>query len=103
MSLRRVNPKRDRNEPAIVKALNDCGAITYRLSGTGLPDLLVGWRGVWLLLEVKAPKGRMEPDQVIFHATAKALGLPCYRVNTDEAALDVLGLDHSKPGVKPSP
>ena len=103
MSLRRVNPKRDRNEPAIVKALNDCGAITYRLSGTGLPDLLVGWRGVWLLLEVKAPKGRMEPDQVIFHATAKALGLPCYRVNTDEAALEVLGEIHSQPWVKSPP
>jgi len=27
--------------------------------------------------------------------------LPCYRVNTVEAALDVLGLDHSLP--KPCP
>lgn len=103
MSLRRVNPKRDRNEPAIVKALNECGAITYRLSGAGLPDLLVGWMGGWLLLEVKAPKGRMQPDQVIFHATAKALGLPCHRVNTVDAALDVLGLDHPKPGLTPRP
>ena len=39
----------------------------------------------------------------VHHATAKALGLPCYRVNTDEAALEVLGEIHSQPWVKSPP
>ena len=93
MSLKRNNPKRDRNEPAIVKALNQAGAITWRLSAPGVPDLLVGWQGRWLLLEVKTERGRMKPAQQIFHATATALKLPCWVVRNEAEALEVLGIE----------
>jgi hypothetical protein len=90
MSLHRRNPKRDRNERSIVAALNAAGAITHRLSAPGVPDLLVGHRGRWLLMEVKTKRGKLEPAQQLFHATAIALGLPCYKVATEEEALDLL-------------
>lgn len=47
--------RRDESEPEIVLALEAVGATVQRLSATGVPDLLVGWRrGMWLL-EVKLP------------------------------------------------
>ena len=64
MSLIRRNPKRDANEKAIVDALRDVGATVERLSGKGVPDLLVGFRGRTVLLEVKRQKrGRLTRDQ----------------------------------------
>ncbi len=49
--------KRDANEKAIVDALRAFGATIFRLSGEGVPDLLVGYRGTWMPLEVKSEKG----------------------------------------------
>ncbi len=51
--------RRDANEAAIVEALEAAGAYVQRLddSGGGVPDLLVGYRGVTKLLEVKLPLG----------------------------------------------
>lgn len=49
---------RDTNEPAIVKALKAVGASVTPLNGTGVPDLLVGFRGQTYLLEVKLPLGK---------------------------------------------
>lgn len=92
MSLRRINPKRDRCEPAIVAALNQAGAVTYRLSAADLPDLLVGYRGKYLLLECKSAKAKLEPGQEAFHATQRALNLPCFVVRSVCEALEVLGL-----------
>jgi hypothetical protein len=93
MSLRRVNPKRDRNEKPVVAALNQAGVVTYRLSSADLPDLLCGYRGRYFLVEVKSAKGRLEPGQVAFHATQTALGLPCYVVRSVDEALGLLGAD----------
>ena len=84
MSLHRRNAKRDRNERLLVEYLQKSGAVVHRISGPGLPDLLVGYRKRWLLLEVKAPKGKLEPAQVLFHGAAQALGLPCHVVYTVE-------------------
>lgn len=56
MSLRRFNPRRDAAEPGIIEALTKAGASVQPLSGKDIPDLLVGWRGSTLLLEVKTPK-----------------------------------------------
>ena len=51
--------RRDDNEREIVSTLRACGATVHRLDGAaGLPDLLVGFRGVTYLLEVKAEHGR---------------------------------------------
>lgn len=44
---------RDVNEAAIVSALRAAGASVTSLSATGVPDLLVGFRGQTFLIEVK--------------------------------------------------
>ena len=93
MNLNRRNPRRDANERAIVQALTQLpGCIVYRQSGPGLPDLLVGYRKQWVMLEVKGPRGRSEPLQIAFHATAQALGLPCHTVRNVDQALQALGV-----------
>ena len=93
MSLARHNPKRDRNERALVAALGAVpGVIVHRISGPGIPDLLVGHRKRYVLLEIKSKRGRLEPLQVAFHDTARALGLPCYVVTTIDEALAALGI-----------
>ena len=87
-----MNPKRDANEKAIFDIIDQMGAQVRRLSGAGLPDLLVGWRGRYYLIEVKGDKGRMEPDQVVFHDEAKRMRLPCHVVTTPTEALEILGV-----------
>lgn len=61
----------DVNQPDIVEALRKAGATVQPLHavGKGCPDLLVGWRGLNVLMEVKnpnVPKADRErtPDQV---------------------------------------
>lgn len=66
MSQHRRNPRRDENEPEIVDALKQAGALVERVNGAGIPDLLVGYRGVLYLLEVKTLKGRLKPAQITF-------------------------------------
>jgi hypothetical protein len=66
VSLSRHNPRRDANEPAIVEALEAVGADVWRLSGRGLPDLLVRFRGVLYAGEVKTAKGRLRASQGAF-------------------------------------
>ena len=90
MSLHRRNARRDRNEKLLIDYFTKAGALVYRLSGADLPDLLLGHRGRWLLVEVKSPKGRLKPGQQQFHATANALGLPCYTVYTLDQAREVI-------------
>ena len=70
MSLHRRNPRRDGNESAIVEVLRKRGFSVSYVSGSGLPDLVVGFRGtdktppqVWLV-EIKQPKGRFKPAQI---------------------------------------
>jgi hypothetical protein len=52
--------RHDSNQIEIVSALRQAGATVAILSnvGGGIPDLLVGWRGINLLLEVKNLDGR---------------------------------------------
>lgn len=47
--------KVDLNQDAIVQALRDAGATVQSLAaiGKGCPDLLVGWKGLNLLMECK--------------------------------------------------
>lgn len=70
MSIHRTAAKRDASEPAIVEALVRAGASVHRISARDVPDLLVGWRGRNLLMEVKTPPPplkrppkRPRPDQ----------------------------------------
>lgn len=57
MSLHRRAARRDRNEVEIVAALTAAGASVTYLSSPGVPDLLVGYQGRTLLLEVKVGLG----------------------------------------------
>lgn len=82
---------------AIVKALRKLHAFVVDLSrvGEGCPDLLVGWKGTWVLYEVKdgrkPPSAQaLTPPQLIFHASAQDMRLPCYVVRDVKEALDML-------------
>lgn len=88
--------KIDRNQPAIVAALRKVGASVSPLhgAGDGVPDLLVGWRGENLLMEVKdgekPPSAqKLTPKQVEWHG--KWLGQVVVVRSVDEA-LQALGL-----------
>ena len=64
-------PRRDVSEKGIVLALTALGCSVQPLSGKGVPDLLIGIRGMNILLECKAPGGpkggtsgrNLTPDQ----------------------------------------
>lgn len=70
----RYAPRRDLNEPEIIEEFRRHGAGVVQLDVKGVPDLLVGWKGTNLLVEVKGqvgPKGGVKgrtltPDQLIF-------------------------------------
>ena len=59
----------DANQPEIVKALKaaGCSVLDLHEVGKGCPDLLVGWQGQDLLVEIKTEDGKLEPVQVDFH------------------------------------
>ena len=84
----------DENQGLIVKALRACGA-TVRIitQGDGIPDLLVGYRGHTILMEVKdgnkPPSARqLTPAEQIFFD--QWTGGKLFIVNSVEEALDVL-------------
>lgn len=63
--MRRVGQtrKRDANEQVIVEALRAIGAKVFRISGVGVPDLLVYYRDRWQPLEVKSKGGKLTEEQ----------------------------------------
>lgn len=68
MSLNRRNPRRDTNEAIIVEALEARGFHVDRISGAGIPDLLVSRHGSQWLIEIKRPKGKYTPAQVMWRS-----------------------------------
>jgi hypothetical protein len=72
----RPNPKRDGNESAIIAYLRDQGALVLQVSGRDLPDLLVGFCGLWWPVEVKQPRGRLSPGQMVLIQRAADHQLP---------------------------
>jgi Holliday junction resolvase len=99
MSLHRRAARRDANEAEIVAALRAVGATVQQLSGEDVPDLLVGFRGVDYLVEVKqAPsKGHsaknlhavLSEGQATWHAQWR--GRPPVVVRTVGEALAAIG------------
>ena len=86
--------KIDANQPMIVMALRAAGATVQTLAavGGGVPDLLVGYHGRNLLLEVKdeckpPSKRRLTPDQAVWHATWAGT---TYVVKSEQEALQAL-------------
>jgi Holliday junction resolvase len=72
--------RRDDNELEIVKELLAAGATVTRLGERGVPDLLVGFMGVTLLIEVKTAGGHLTDDQVDWFKAWK--GAPVMIVRT---------------------
>ena len=67
MSQSRAAYRVDANQPAIVRALRDIGASVQHLHmvGHGCPDLLVGYRGVNYLMEIKSDdKASFTEDEI---------------------------------------
>ena len=62
--------KVDANHAAIVKALRQIGAEVTDLSGNGngVPDLLVAFRGMFFLLEIKVVTGKLNELQTKWFA-----------------------------------
>jgi hypothetical protein len=91
--------KRDANEADIVTALRAVGATVLQIDDTDAPDLLVGFRGVNYLLEVKRPAGkrggisadgqRLSDGQEQWHARWR--GFRPAVVTTPEQALAAIG------------
>lgn len=88
MSLSRRNPKRDTAEPAIVERLRQLGAWVQPLSGSNVPDLLVRFKGVNHLVEVKTGRAKLRPGQ---QAAALVWGWVTLR-DPEEATSWLLGL-----------
>lgn len=93
MSLHRVNPKRDANEPEIRARFAHHGWQTEQLSGAGMPDLLAvvwstrdsqvnPWR-LMVLVDVKERKGKPTPAQEKKWAELAAKGIPVYVARTE--------------------
>ncbi len=89
MSLNRYNPRRDQNEPEICKALNALGLVYYRLDQP--VDLLVLHKGLWKLMEVKMPDGRLNRDQVEMFELCRDMGAQhLYVIRSVDDLLEVL-------------
>ena len=89
--------KIDDNQNEIVQALRQCGASVQTLAavGQGVPDILIGYRGRNLCVEIKdgsksPSKRRLTADQVMWHRQWK--GQVCVVESIDEA-LELLRLD----------
>lgn len=80
----RYNAKRDSNEGDIVDYLRKAGCSVERISGTGIPDLLVGLHGLNLLMEVKVPGKKLRESQEEWHMEWK--GQRVIVETVDEAA-----------------
>ena len=68
MKYQGYNPKRDANEPEIVEALQAVGASVLRADDV---DLIVGYRGVNYLMEIKTPEGKLNKKQQKFFRSWK--------------------------------
>lgn len=93
---------RDAAEPAIIDALRAAGASVHQLNGKDILDLLVGYRGVTYLLEVKSRLTNTRKDGHTRKSTTKVSagqmafmeswkGGPTRVVHTPEEALYAVG------------
>ena len=87
----------DQNHDQVVTALRAAGATVQSLAGVGkgVPDLLVGYQGQTLLMEVKdgnkSPSARLlTEDQLRWHGSWKGGALAV--VDNPDAALRMIGV-----------
>lgn len=89
MSLHRRAARRDANEPAIIDALRECGALVIPISAEGFADLVAYYQGEIYLLEVKTKKGTLTDAQKVVHGD-----WPIHVVRSPEDALKMIGAIH---------
>lgn len=80
----------DKNQVEIVDTLRRVGAKvlhTYQL-GNGCADILVGYLGRLLLMEIKSKGGRLTPDELFFYDNWKEYMVVVY---SPEEALKAIG------------
>ena len=89
--------KIDANHEAVVLALRSAGATVQSLAGVGkgVPDLLVGYKGQTLLLEIKdgfkpPSKRSLNEDQLRWHGRWNGGALAV--VDSPDAALRMIGV-----------
>lgn len=94
----RYAAKVDANHGQIRDCLRGMGAYVVDCSkvGAGFPDLLVGWRGRWMLVEVKdgakVPSARcLTVQQRVLQADAERVGCVVHVVKNEAEALALLG------------
>ena len=90
-----IHDMRDANEAEIVQALENLGCLCVALKSTrkgGIPDLLVGIKGRWVLVEVKNPKGRnrIHQSQQEFLDVCQSRGLPAHVIRTVPEAIKLV-------------
>ena len=94
--LRYGKGKRDAVEGGIISALRKAGASVEQLAERNAPDLLIGYKGRNILMEVKSQRGRLSKGQAQWHtnwlgqvavvrSAEEALGI-LYEGNGDNAS-----------------
>ena len=92
----RTAAKRDKNEQGIIEALEQVGATVYRANGKDFPDLVVGFRGLNYLIEVKYLYGKLSKGQHRWHESWLGQRAVVWNI---EQALQVIGaIDNDKGG-----
>lgn len=80
--------RRDSTERTIVEYFRKCGALVIRISSRGTPDLLIGYRKRFALVECKTAAQNLTPAQKTFFAETAKRALPAYVCrDLDDAAL----------------
>lgn len=96
--MKRRNPwaaRTDANQARIVSALRRAGATVkcaHRVGG-GFPDLVVGYRGTNILIEIKTVAGRLSPKQKKWHSTWSG---KVFTVKTIVGAMRILAVIDAK-------
>ena len=67
----RLVGRRDTVEKTITEYLDSMGLMWFPISSPGLPDLIVNYRGRWVLLEVKSKYGKLTEKQHLFFQAIK--------------------------------
>lgn len=84
--------KRDDNERAIIKTWEAMGAYVESVSGPGLVDTLVHYKGQLYRAEVKGAKRGLTKKQVENFERASRAGVPTYIIRTTAHATALLGV-----------
>lgn len=84
--------KVDANQAEIAEALRRCGASVVSLAdvGGGVPDILIGFRGMTYLAEIKTAHGQLNELQQEWHAAWR--GFPVLVLRSVDDAAKALGL-----------